>query len=279
MIILAHSHRDQAVSYGVSAWLYRAWPDLFVYVTHRHFPELEALMERHYLQLIPQASALLCLVSKASLGSDAVSLELQVARKAGKPTILLLHPLMRDEEVCALQTVIDIWDEGYGGVIDPRLPAGERRLTDRLCGSLDRDWPESVPAGTLLQLVAEPRTLADEKPLAIPDVDAVFAGHASREQAEQYLALLMRAWDSRMRARGLESAVDAIERLFPPESQAVQLLTSYPDELRPVIMRQLRPLINDGFRDAAKLLGHVHRDNAEVSYALLRILLYANDFD
>lgn len=267
------------MSYAVSTWIFRAWPDAFVYVTHRHSAELEALAERHYLHLIPHASALLCLVSEGSLGSNEVSLELQIARKAKRPTVLFLDPQMDDAEVAGLQTVIDIWDEGYGGVIDPRHPDGERQLTDRLGGVLGRAWPASMPPGTLRAIVDEPRSLPAERSVPVPDVEAIFAGRATRKQAEQWLAVLMRLWDNRMRARGLEPAVGAMEKLFSPESQLAQLLTSYPDEVRPVLMHQLRPLVNETFRNELQLLMHVHKANPEVSMALLRVSLHANSFD
>ncbi|QYZ66795.1 MAG: hypothetical protein OI74_10145 [Gammaproteobacteria bacterium (ex Lamellibrachia satsuma)] len=279
VILLAHSHSDQHAAYALSEWLYKAWPDLYVYLTHCHFPELEELMERHYLSVIPHTDALLCLVSRNSLGSDAVSLELQVARKSSRPTILVLHPQMSPSDFLELQSVIEFWDDTYGEVIDTRDILGEQALVERLCRELNRSWPAFVPSGSLTAIVNKPRRLPGPTRMPVPDTEAIFTGRPSREQAEQWLAILLKGWDNRIRSRGLESGIDAMERLFSPESRAAQLLTSFPDWAWGSLMTQLHPLINDRFRTEIQVLLHAHQGNPEISRALAAILLLSAELE
>lgn len=244
MVFLSHSHMDQKVSYAISEWIYRLWPDIFVYITHKNLSAREKIQQYSFLHVVPHIDVFVCLLSRHSMTSNAVIDELEISARAARPIILLFHPHMNEEDIKVYSYLKELWEPKYGSPIDISSLKGEKEFLMVLCNTLGMECPSSWKLGDLNISIEKEREIPAETELPIPDVNKIISGQATRHEAIQWLALLEFEWDNRECSKGAPPPSKNRPKNLSPEDRAKEFLMYCQPEEREKLVIQLRPLVD-----------------------------------
>jgi hypothetical protein len=147
--------------------------------------------------------------------------------------------------------VLSEWQRKLGAPIELADPAAEDQLVARLAALLGPPRADRTRRSELARCLTRERLPPQRDVLPLPDMRRVTSGHATRDDAEKWLAIQEQILADRWLLAGLEPDVRTPPQATP-EERVLYLLTALPAEAWSAFLLFLRPLINGAFCAAIK---------------------------